>query len=451
MDNGHFPPGFTWGTATASYQIEGFPLEDGACPSNWHAFTHRIGRIADSTSGDLACDHYHRYREDVAILKELGVKAYRFSVAWPRIFPEPGRLNERGFGFYKRLVDELLRAGIEPWVTVFHWDLPAWLDATGGFTNREAVDRLVDYGTALFRGLGDRVKSWITVNEPMVYATMGYALGRFPPGRRNDLRGMYRASHHLLLAHARLAEAFPSLVRSGRVGIAQHQIRILPRNPESAGDRAAARTMDEAVNRFYMDPLVHGAYPAEILRRTARFLPRGWERDLPSMRRLGDFVGLNYYTRGLYYRCVFQPYTQARDWVDPEAPRSAMWEIWPQGLYDLLMRMKTEYGNPPCYVTENGFPLVEEADRDPLDDPERIAYLRSHIGKVREAVRDGADCRGYFVWSFLDNFEWNLGLTMRFGLVRTDFVTMERSFRRSARWYRDLIARGGVPAEDAHA
>jgi len=451
MENGRFPPDFTWGASTASYQIEGFPLEDGACPSNWHAFTHRIGRIVDSTSGDLACDHYHRYREDVAILKELGVKAYRFSVAWPRIFPQPGRLNPKGLSFYKRLVDELLRAGVEPWITVFHWDMPDWLERTGGFTNRESVDRLVDYGTALFQALGDRVKSWITVNEPMVYATMGYVMGDFPPGRRNDLRGMYRSSHHLLLAHARLVEAFPSLVRGGRVGIAQHQIRILPRDPGRPGDRAAARTMDEAINRFYMDPLVHGAYPAGLMRRMARFLPRGWERDLPSMKRLGDYVGLNYYTRRIFSRSVLQPYTRAREYQDSAAAKSAMWDIWPQGIYDLLMRMKTEYGNPPCYVTENGFPLVEREGRDPLEDPERIGYLRAHIAKVGEAMRDGADCRGYFVWSLLDNFEWNLGLTMRFGLIRTDFITMERAWKRSARWYGGLIARGGMAMEEERA
>jgi beta-glucosidase len=436
-----FPKGFLWGVATAAYQIEGSPLEDGASPSVWHEFSHSPRRIIDGTNGDIACDHYHRWREDIGLMKELGLSAYRFSVAWPRIFPEPGKLNQRGIDFYSRLVDGLLGAGIEPWVTVFHWDQPVWLEKMGGFLERSSVDHFVEYGRALFRALGDRVKRWITVNEPSVFSSVGYILGYFPPGRKMDFKGMYHSSHYLLLAHARLCEAFNGSVPNGKIGIALNKTWCCPRNPESRKDREAAGFMDEALNRFFADPLFFGRYPQKVLTIAERSLPKGFEKDLPSMKGGFDFAGINYYSRSVYRHSIFQPVTHAKLYEDPKAPRSAMWEIDSGGLYRFLLRFRDEYGNIPCYVTENGFPLPEKPGRDPLDDPERISYLADHVAAVGKAVAEGVDCRGYFVWSLMDNFEWAYGHTMPFGLAHIDFKTLERRWKRSAFWYQDLIRR----------
>jgi len=436
------PEGFLWGAATASYQIEGHPLADGAGPSIWHRFSHLPGKVNNGDNGDLACDHYHRWREDLEQMSRLGLKAYRFSVAWPRIFPEPGRLNPQGLDFYRALVDGLLERGIEPLLTIFHWDAPLWLEQEGGFLRRSSVERFCAYGSALFKALGDRVKRWITINEPMSFAVSGYVLGQHAPGRRNDLKAMFHASHHLLLAHGRLARIFREEVRGGEIGIAEHQVWVQPARPEKEGDLRVAETMDLLLNRFYLDPLLRGAYPEKILRRFGRFLPRGFEADLGEMVSSLDFVGLNYYTGKSYRHSLFAPYTQARETPTPQARRSAMWEVWPQGLRLLLLRLKEEYGNPPCYITENGYPLPETPGRDPLEDGERIEYLSEHIRAALQARQEGANLKGYFVWSLLDNFEWDLGYAMRFGLLRVDFGSLERTWRRSASWYRDLIQRG---------
>ncbi|HUI72970.1 MAG TPA: family 1 glycosylhydrolase, partial [Spirochaetia bacterium] len=404
-----FPPGFRWGVATASYQIEGSPLADGAGPSIWHEFSHRPGRIKDGTNGDLACDHYHLYAQDVGLMKDLGLGAYRFSVSWPRIFPEPHRPNQKGIDFYSRLVDCLLAAGIEPWLTIFHWDEPIWLEKMGGFRKRLAIDHLVEYGSCLFRSLGDRVKNWVSVNEPSIFTSLGYILGLFPPGRKNDLSGMFRCAHHLLLAHARLRASMRNLVPDGRMGMAFAQIWISPRAADNEKDRRAAEFMDHTLNRFFIDPFFFGTYPARVLAKIGRRLPRGFDRDLPDMKGSMDFAGINYYQRSVYQWAPFQPYTHAKEYVDPTAPRSAMWEIYPAGIYKLLLRMRDEYDNLPCYITENGFPLPTTDERDPLDDPERIAYLRDHIALVGKAIDEGVDCRGYFAWTLMDNFEWAFG------------------------------------------
>jgi beta-glucosidase len=442
-----FPDGFLWGAATAAYQVEGSPLADGACPSNWHRFAHRKGRIADSTTGDVACDHYTRYREDIRAMRELGLKAYRFSIAWPRIVPEPGRLNDRGLDFYKRLVDALLEAGITPLATIFHWDIPAWLEDRGGFARREAVDALVDHGTAVFRGLGDRLKLWITVNEPFEYAGLGYVVGAFPPGRRRDLRSMFHVAHHLLLGHSRLAAAFPGLVPGGRLGITLSQNWITPRRPDSPRDREAAELMDAAYNRAFLDPVILGRYPPLLVDNFARFFPKGFEEEASGLKGLPDFLGINYYQRTRYGYAPFVPFARAREHRDVSAPRSAMWEIYPAGLYRFLLRLRSEYGNPPCMVTENGYPLPDAAGRDPLDDPERIAYLSDHIAVIGKAIAEGVDCRGYFHWTLMDNFEWAYGNTMRFGLLRTDFATQERTWKTSASWYRAVIRENSLTCD----
>lgn len=443
-----FPDGFLWGTATSAYQIEGSPLADGACPSNWHQFAHTRGRIRDKTTGDIACDHYRRYEEDVRIMRELGVNAYRFSVAWPRVCPEPGLVNPKGLDFYARLVDRLLENGIRPLVTLFHWDAPMWLERMGGFVNRDSADHLLHYSLAVLRALGDRVKDWVTVNEPSLYAIFGYALGTYPPGRKMDLRRVYHVSHNLLRAHAAVVDAFPSAVKDGRIGFAHHLVWISPASPVNERNLEAAAFMDEVTNRFFMDSLLTGTYPRRVLTRLGRFLPKGFERDVALMQgKMGDYIGINYYTRNLYRYSLLQPYIHVTEVKPPDSPRSAMWEIYPQGIWKALIRLRDEYGNPPCIVTENGYPLPDEPGRDPLVDPERIRYLSNHIALVGKAIEQGVDCRGYFHWSLMDNWEWDSGFVMRFGLMRTDFATQSRTPKASAAWFRKLATENALDVE----
>jgi beta-glucosidase len=442
-----FPKGFTWGASTSAYQIEGHPLEDGAGPSNWHEFTRLSGRIKDGTNGDLAADHYTRYREDIRHMRDLGLSAYRFSMAWTRIFPEPGKQNQKGLDFYDRLVDAILEAGIEPWITIFHLEEPVWISRMGGMAARDSVNHLVEFGVALMRRFGDRVKKWITINEPTIYAYSGYGVGEFPPGRKNNLRGMLGSAHNLLLSHARLCDAFPSIVCGGDIGLAHHFIWVSPANERKPRDREAAAFMDDAGNGSILDPLFFGSYPPRIAKRLRLFLPRGFEKDLPEMKKPGTYVGINYYTRNLYRYSFFLPFMHAVEHIDAKSRRSAMWEIYPRGLINALMRLKERYGNPPCYITENGFPLPEAEGRDPLEDDDRITYIREHVAMVGLAMERGVDCRGYFHWSLLDNFEWNWGTSMRFGLIRTDFNTQERKWKKSAHWYKDLIARNSLEIE----
>lgn len=437
-----FSNDFLWGTSTAAYQIEGSPLAHGASPSIWHEFSHRKGRIKNNHHGDIACDHYHRYQEDIDHLKKLGVKAYRFSVSWPRVVPQPGTVNSRGIDYYRRIVDLLLEAGIEPFITLFHWETPLWLEEQGGFRKPNSVDYLAEYGSILFRALGDRVKSWITINEPMVYSIMGYIKGEHAPGRKNDLKGMFSAAHYLLLSHSQLVKNFRSAVAKGRIGIAQAQIWTMPHNPERAKDRQAAETMDELINRLYIDPLILGKYPKIVTGKFSRFLPTGWEEDLPNMQEPFDFIGINYYTSHRYRYSPFTPFTHARQTPIAGVKSSAMWEIYPEGLYKLLMRLKNEYGNPDCLITENGYPLLEVPGADPLQDKERISYLYEHISAAGRAIKDGVNLKGYFIWSLLDNFEWQHGYDMRFGLIKVDFNTLKREWRQSAHWFSDLIKEG---------
>ena len=442
-----FPRNFLWGAATSACQIEGSPKADGAVPSIWHDFALKKGKIKDGSTPDRACDHYRRYREDVGIMKDLGLNAYRFSIAWPRIFPEPGRINPGGIDFYSRLADALLEAGIRPFATLFHWDAPRWFQEAGGLVRRSSVDALVEYGTAVFKRLGDRIKDWITLNEPSLFAFFGYGLGIWPPGKKNALGSAYRVSHHELLGHARLVEAFHSLVPGGKIGLAHHFVWVCPADRERSRDVEAADFMDDGANRFYMDALYFGRYPEKIVRRMGRFLPRGFEKDFPSMKKPGDFIGINYYTRNIYRHSFLQPFTQAKEIRDPASPYSTMWEIYPQGIYKALLRLRDVYGNPPCYITENGYPLPDAPGTDPLLDTERIAYTSDHLALVGKAIQEGADCRGYFHWSLMDNWEWAHGFSMRFGLVRTDFDTQARTWKASAGWYRDLVGRNRIEIE----
>lgn len=448
MAGNAFPADFTWGVSTAAYQIEGYPLEDGASPSIWHQFAHQEGNIRNNESGDIACDHYHRYPHDIEHMRELGVHSYRFSVSWPRIVPEPGTINQKGLDFYSKLVDTLLENNIEPLLTIFHWDAPVWLFEQGGFLSRSSVDHIRFYSEALFEHLGDRVKKWVTINEPMVFAVSGYITGEMPPGKKNDIRGFLHTSHMLLLSHAEIVQRFRDLVPDGKIGIAEAQVWMKPFRKDHRRDKQAARFMDQVINRSFIDPIVHGTYPADVTAKFSRFFPEGFEQDLPSMHGSFDFIGLNYYTSRSYKYSLFTIFSHAKEKYTPGYGRSAMWEIFPQGLYFLLKRLQQEYGNPECYITENGYPLPE-GEEPILEDGERIEYLRDHINMAHRAVSQGVNLKGYYHWSLMDNFEWAHGYYMRFGLIRIDFSTLERQWKKSAHWYRDVIQRGGTEEESS--
>jgi beta-glucosidase len=444
MNKVQFPEGFIWGAATSAYQVEGSPLSDGAGPTAWHEFSRQRGRTSDGMTGDVACDHYNRYQEDITSMQELGLKAYRFSVGWGRLFPEPGRCNQKALDFYEGLVDRLLSAGIEPWLTVHHFDEPLWLARNGGFVNRGSIDHLVELGALLFKRLGDRVCNWITINEPTIQSICGYLLGVFPPARKLDYTGFLHCLHHLLLAHSRLCRAWDATGRKGKIGLAHSFLAIRPAHADRVRDVETAAFMDELANGAVLDPLFRGNYPSRVLSHMRRFLPAAFEKDLEEERAPGSYVGINYYTVLRYCWSPLVPVLHAKAVNPKDVPRSAMWEIYPAGIYDALLRLKDVYGNPPTFITENGFPLPEQPGRDPLDDGERIDYLAKHVALVAKAIAAGAECRGYFHWSLMDNFEWAYGLSMRFGLVRTDFGTLERQWKKSAFWFQDLVRRNGI-------
>lgn len=445
-----FPAGFLWGAATSAYQVEGSPLADGAGPSNWHVFTHTPGAVKEGHTGDVACDHYLRYAQDVALMRELGLGAYRFSIAWSRVFPEgTGRPNPRGLDFYQRLVDALLEAGIAPMVTLFHWDLPWALERDGGWSRRATVDAFVRYAEAVFRALGDRVRLWATLNEPWVVMDAGYVHGVHPPGRRDPETAAWVA-HHLLLAHAQAVEVARAL-GVGPVGIV---VNLEPKHPATpreedvlAADRAHCYN-----NRLFLDPLFFGRYPEGVARAFGPSWPHPPEGELAPVRGSLDFLGINYYTRS---RNVADPQGQppfARPVpAPPERCTTMGWEVYPPGLYEVLTWVARTYPPVPLYVTENGAAFADPEPRDGrVRDPQRVRYLASHLAELARALEDGVDVRGYFVWSLLDNFEWTHGYTQRFGIVAVEFATQKRTVKDSGWFYRDVIATGGAALGEPH-
>lgn len=439
-----FPVDFLWGAATSAYQVEGSPLADGAGPSIWHRFSHNPGRVAGGGTGDLACDHYRRWEQDLDLMAALGLQAYRFSVAWGRILPEGrGRANAKGLDFYQRLVDGLLARGIQPMVTLYHWDLPVALQDRGGWLNPDSPAWFADYASLLLRALGDRVALWVTLNEPWVVTVLGHLTGDHAPGHR-DLFEAPRVAHHLLLAHAEAVGRCRS-VGGGRIGIA---VNLEPQHPASPSeaDQVAAARRDAFVNRWFLDPLFHGAYPPELASIFGAAWPESPAGDLERLRVPGDFIGVNYYSRGLVRaNPAAQPLGAER--VTPqEGPLTAMdWEVYPAGLTEILVWLSTRYGDPPLYITENGAAFEDPSPVDgEVADPARVAYLRSHLDAARAAIARGVDLRGYFVWSLLDNFEWAQGYGKRFGLFQLDGVTQERTPKTSARLYREVIRTNGA-------
>ena len=462
-----FPPGFLWGSATASFQIEGAAHEDGRTDSIWDVFCREPGAVFGGHDGDVACDHYHRMPQDVAMMADLGLQSYRFSTSWPRVRPDDQDFNPKGLDFYSRLVDELLGHGITPWVTLYHWDLPAALQDKGGWTNRDTAYRFVEYAEAMHAALGDRVSIWTTLNEPWCSSFLSYACGEHAPGHASRREGLH-AAHHLLLAHGMATARLRELAPSATLGITLNHTVPDPLDPSSATDVEAARRIDGIFNRFFLDPIFRGAYPADVLTDLAGL---GLEDavqpgDLEIISTPIDVLGVNYYhgeavtgTPSSDYAPAVLPDGRVRgnpnigsEWVQ-SVPRGLPvtdqdWEIQPEGLTRLLVRLHEDYTGPagiPLYVTENGAAMPDLADEEGfVDDQDRVSFVRDHLVAVHDAISAGADVRGYFLWSLMDNFEWAWGYEKRFGIVRVDYETQQRTPKASALFFRDAARQNGV-------
>lgn len=441
-----FPDGFLWGTATAAYQVEGAVHEDGRGPSIWDVFSHTPGKVKHGDTGDIACDQYHRLDADLDLLVELGIPAYRFSVAWPRIIPDGrGAVNQRGLDYYARLVDGLLKRNITPMLTLYHWDLPQALQETGGWTSRETTDAFAEYAMIVYRALGDRVPLWTTLNEPWCSAFVGHLEGRHAPGWRDEA-GALTAMHHLLVAHGKAIQALRAAGAHDGLGITLNLAWNVPASQESA-DVAATQRVDGNENRLFLDPLFRRSYPEDMLVHYRpvtdfRFVQ---EDDLAVIAAPIDFLGVNYYEQHVIRADPADPRRGAII-VPPAEPLTAGGiSIDPDGLRALLVRVSREYTSIPLYITENGVALHDYVNPEgEAIDPERVAYLDAHFHAAHAAIDQGAKVRGYFVWSFLDNFEWAEGYSRRFGIVHVDFGSQRRTPKHSAYWYREVIQRNGV-------
>jgi beta-glucosidase len=433
-----FPPGFLWGAAVSAYQIEGAVAEDGRGESIWDRFSATPGKVVNADSGAVACDSYHRYRDDVRLMQELGLGAYRFSISWPRIVPEGrGRVNRAGLDYYERLVDELLAAGIEPFVTLYHWDLPQALEDQGGWPVRATAEAFAEYVEVVTERLGDRVSNWITQCEPWVVGWLGYGTGEHAPGRKSDADAL-AAAHHVLLSHGLAADVIRREAGGARVGITIDLVAFHPLT-DSPEDRAAVVRSDGSRNRWILDPVLRGAYPEDMLDHFGPVLPEIEDGDLETIAAPLDFLGVNYYTRSVVRADSDggSPVTVDGDGVE----RTDMgWEVYPDGLHELLVRLHDEYDPPPLYVTENGAAYADHRLNGSVHDPRRISYVERHLDAIARAIEDGVPVHGYFLWSLLDNFEWSFGYSRRFGIVYVDYETLERVPKASYGWYRDVIA-----------
>jgi beta-glucosidase len=438
-----FPEGFLWGTATAAYQIEGAHDTGGKGPSIWDTFSHTPGKVFESQTGDVACDHYHRYRDDVALMADLGLNAYRFSVSWPRVLPAgDGAPNPAGLDFYSRLADALLERRIRPFITLYHWDLPQACEERGGWGVRATADAFGDYAALMGRTLGDRVKDWITLNEPLASTVAGYIFGIHAPGKI-DPQLAFQVSHHLNLAHGAAVRALRATVPEARVGITHVSLPVYPAS-DSDADRAAAHRFDGFTNRWYWDPTLKGTYPADITERLGPFAPKIEPGDLERISPSLDFFGHNSYTRAIVKDDPESMLTGVTQLPAPE-PRTEMgWEVYPEHLYDSLTRIARDYGAPEIYITENGAAFADELVDGRVDDPERVEYLRTHLTAAHRAIQDGVRLRGYFCWSLLDNFEWSFGYSKRFGIVYVDYPTQRRIVKASGRFLAEVARRNGL-------
>ena len=430
-----FPPGFVWGVATSAFQIEGAAAENGKGESIWDRFCRQPGAIADASNGDIACDHVHRLEADLDLIAGLGVDAYRFSVSWPRVQPDGrGSFNESGLAFYERLADGLLARGIRPYLTLNHWDLPQALQDSGGWASRETVHRFVDYARAVAARLGDRVSAITTHNEPWVIAVLGHESGIFAPGIRHRGTAM-QVAHHLLLSHGLALQALRADGCRNRLGIVLNLSPIGPAT-DSAEDRAAARLEDGRSVRWYVDPLLRGEYPADVWQHLGEDVPAVEPGDMAAIATPMDFLGINYYTRGVVSaRGTWSAQTSGKPLTDMG------WEVVPEGLTELLLRLNRDWRLPPVYVMENGAAFRDTWVDGRVHDSQRLDYIAQHIAAVRDALDQGVPVAGYMVWSLMDNFEWASGYAKRFGIVHVDYATLVRTPKDSYRWYRDFLQR----------
>jgi beta-glucosidase len=441
-----FPTNFVWGTATAAYQIEGAVDQDGRSPSIWDTFCQTPGKVRNGDSGEVACDHYHRYPQDVALMKEVGFNAYRFSLAWSRILPAGrGRVNPLGLDFYDRLLDQLLQAGITPYATLYHWDLPQVLEDAGGWLRRDTAAAFAEYTDVATKHLGDRLKHWTTLNEPWCSAFLGYGIGIHAPGRQ-DFAASLQAAHHLLLAHGLAMPIIRQNVADAVAGIVINPSPVYPLS-ESAADLAAARRADGFQNRWYLDPLFGHGYPADTLAAYGPLAPKIEAGDLAIIAAPLDFIGINYYTRSVVKAAAacnnptVDQLLGAEQVYLPDVARTFFdWEVYPQGLSDFLVRLQRDYDPKSILITENGASYQDTVLADgSIDDTERTAYFEQHLTAALSAMNQGVRLDGYFAWSFLDNFEWAEGYDKRFGLTYVDFHSQARTLKHSGRWFQTLL------------
>jgi beta-glucosidase len=450
-----FPDGFLWGTATASYQIEGAWNEDGKGESIWDMVSHLPGKIMNGDTGDIACDHYHRYKEDVKLMKELHLNAYRFSISWPRIFPSGrGEVNEKGVAFYDNLIDELLKNEIEPVVTLYHWDLPLALHEIGGWENREVVEAYVEYTKFMFDYYGDRVKKWITFNEPAIFTVTFYRSNAFTG--KSNIKGGYIASTNVNVAHAKAVNAYRnSKYNDGEIGITLNLSHVYPIS-ESSLNSKAVNFIDGIFNRWFLDPIFNASYPKDILNflKVKYDFPPIPKEDLALLKNNPvDFLGINNYSCTWVGTDNSEDLTSVNKLVKHERRESREyseygWETCPEGFYDLLIRVNNDYNHPTIYITENGTAGKDNIiENGVVQDEDRLNYLKKYFKAAYKAIQNGVKLKGYFVWSFLDNFEWFAGYFIRFGIIRVNYETQERIWKKSAQWYREVIAENGFDTD----
>jgi beta-glucosidase len=438
MTNQPFPQNFLWGTATSSYQIEGAAYEDGRGESIWDRFSHTPGNVRDDANGDVACDHYHLFKQDVALMKEIGIGGYRFSVAWPRVLPDGrGRINTTGLDFYDRLVDELLAASIRPFVTLYHWDLPVALHDLGGWANRDIAGWFADYAAVMVRALGDRVHDWITLNEPWCTSFLSYDIGEHAPGIKKSAQAI-RVAHHTLLAHGMGLQAIRAAGDADtRAGITLNMGCNMPLTGSAADQAAAADAIDD-MYEWFVPPILTGAYSSRLPQP-----PNIQPGDMALVGARNDFLGVNYYTPTRFSAAAGRPEAVR----NPDGEYTLMnWEVEPEGLYQVLLKLKRDTrGKLPMYITENGASFTDTLTPDGrVHDERRVAFLRGHFGAAQRAIQQGVDLRGYFVWSLMDNFEWAHGYRQWFGIVHVDYSTQKRTIKDSGYYLRDVAAANAV-------
>ena len=443
-----FPENFLWGTATCAYQIEGAVNEDGRGESIWDVFSHTPGKIHNNDNGDVACDHYHRWQEDIQLMKSLGFKSYRFSIAWPRILPEGrGKINQPGLDFYNRLIDGLLEAGIQPLATLYHWDLPTALE--GAWLNCSTVDAFAEYSGLAARHFGDRVKMWFTINEPWCASHLSYTIGEQAPGLKDRSKGIL-AAHHVLLAHGVAVKELRKAVHNAQIGIVLNMSPI-HNDPDAPISEDRVRFMDGELIRWFADPIYGRGYPKDMLEDYVRmgmlkstepdFIKPG---DMNLIAQETDLLGINYYTRMFVSSKSEGVHSENRD-----VPKTDMgWELYPQGLFEILERVNRDYQPRQLMVTENGASYADGPDENGrVPDQRRIDYLQTHIYQIWLAIQAGIPVNGYLVWSLMDNFEWARGYSQRFGIIHVDYKTQKRTVKDSAQWYRDVIKRNGLSVD----